>query len=117
MGLERTVDQKLSAEIADGAITNAKVAATAAIAHSKHGTGLVKATIIAGGAAGDHTVTGIRASDALVAALFVDFTDASETGSDITGEFSITGDNTINNVGGTDTSGGFLIVIYEDRSA
>lgn len=116
MGLERTVDQKLTGEIADGAVTDAKVASDAAIAHTKLGTGMVKATIIAGGAAGDHTVSGIRATDALVAVLFVDFTDASETGSDITGEFTISGDDTINNGGGTDTTGGFLIVIYEDRS-
>lgn len=33
---------------------------------------------------------------------------------DLTGEFSITGDNTINNAGGTDTTGAVLVVVYED---
>jgi len=115
--LYRTIDQKLTAEIADGAINNAKVASDAAIAHTKLGVGAVKATLIDGGAAGDHTVTGIKTDDTLVAVLFIDATDASETYSDLTSEFSITGDNTINNAGGTDTSGGGLVVIYEDRSA
>lgn len=117
MGLVRTVDQKLEAEIADGAITDAKVAAAAAIAHTKLGTGVLKATLIAGGAAGDHTVTGIRPADTLVAVLFVDATDASETYSDLTAEFTISADDTINNAGGTDTTGGGLVVIYEDRTA
>jgi hypothetical protein len=105
-----------TADIADGAITNAKVAAAAAIAHSKLGTGVIKSTIIAGGAAGDHTVTGIETGDSLVAVLFIDATDASETYSDLTGEFSISAADTINNAGGTDTTGGGVVVIYEDRT-
>lgn len=80
------------------------------------GAGIINQTIIAGAVAGDHTVTGIAVGDRLVSVLFTDFTDASETGSDLTAEFSITGVNTINNSGGTDTSGGFLIVTYEDRT-
>jgi len=147
MGLIRTIDQKLTAEIADSAITtakvadgaiseakvadgaiaqakiadgavnNAKVASDAAIAHTKLGTGMVKATVIAGGAAGDHTVTGISTSDSLVAVLYDDLADAGESLTDITSEFSITAADTINNAGGTDTTGGALIVVYEDRSA
>jgi hypothetical protein len=116
MGLIRTKDLVLTAEIADGAVTDAKVNAAAGIAATKLAAGAVKATIIAGGAAGNHTVTGIRVGDTLVCVLFVDFTDASETGSDITSEFTITGDDTINNAGGTDTTGGFLVVVYEDRT-
>jgi len=116
MGLERTIDRKLTDEIADGAITNAKVASDAAIAATKLGAGAVKATIIAGGAAGDHTVTGIAVGDSLVAVLHVDFTDVSETGADITSEFSISGASTINNTGGTATTGGFLVVVWEDRT-
>lgn len=77
-------------------------------------TAAVKTTIIAGGAAGDHTVAGIAVGDALRAVLHVDFTDASETGADITSEFTITGANTINNTGGTATTDGFLIVVWED---
>ncbi|RLC92155.1 MAG: hypothetical protein DRI39_08795 [Chloroflexi bacterium] len=76
--------------------------------------GGIQATVIDGGAAGDHTVTGIEVGDALRAVLFIDATDASEAYSDLTSEFSIAGADTINNTGGTDTSGGGLVVIYED---
>lgn len=69
-------------------------------------------TIVAGAAAGDVTVTGIKTRDKLISVLHVDFTDASETGQDLTSEFSITADDTINNGGGTATTGGFLIVAY-----
>jgi hypothetical protein len=34
--------------------------------------------------------------------------------SDLTGEFSITVADTINNGGGTDTTGSILVVVYED---
>jgi len=105
------------AKVADGFLQNAKVAADAAIAHSKLGVGTVRATLIAGGAAGDHTVSGIRVGDNLVAVLQIDATDASETYDDLTAEFSITGDDTINNAGGTNTTGSGLVVIYEDRTA
>ena len=105
-----------TAKLADGVVTNAKVAADAAIAHTKLGTGVLQSTIIAGGAAGNHTVTGIRVGDNLVAVLQIDATDATETYADLTAEFTITGDDTINNVGGTDTTGSGLVVIYEDRT-
>ena len=72
----------------------------------------VKTTIIAGGAAGAHTVTGIKVTDELVAVLHQDYTDASETGADITSEFSITAADTIDNTAGTATTGGFLVVTY-----
>ncbi|KKK47210.1 hypothetical protein LCGC14_3157480, partial [marine sediment metagenome] len=72
----------------------------------------VETTILAGGAAGNHTVTGIKTRDTLVSVLEVDFTDASETGADLTSEFTISAADTINNAAGTDTTGGFLIVTY-----
>ena len=72
----------------------------------------VKTTIIAGGAAGAHTVTGIKVRDILVSVLFVDFTDGSEAGADLSSEFSISAANTIDNTGGTDSTGGFLVVTY-----
>lgn len=72
----------------------------------------VKQTIIAGGAAGNHTVTGIKTRDTLVSVLHLDMTDASETGDDLTSEFTISAADTINNTGGTDSSGGFLVVAY-----
>jgi hypothetical protein len=114
VGLERTIDRKLTDEIADGAVTNAKVATDAAIAATKLGTGVVKATIIPGGGPGNRTVTGIAVGDALVAVLYVDFTDASEAGVNLTAQFSITAPNTI--AAGADASGGFLIVVWEDRT-
>ena len=69
-------------------------------------------TIIAGGSAGAHTVTGIATTDTLIGVIEMDFTDASETGADLLSEFSITGANTIDNTAGTDTTGGFLLVFY-----
>ncbi|MFQ5775856.1 MAG: hypothetical protein ACE5GS_15140 [Kiloniellaceae bacterium] len=72
----------------------------------------VKTTIIAGGVAGAHTVTGIKTRDSLVSVLHLDMTDASETGADLTAEFSISAANTIDNTAGTATTGGFLVVTY-----
>lgn len=69
-------------------------------------------TIIAGGAAGAHTVTGISTADSLVSVLHLDMTDASEAGADLTAEFSISAADTIDNTGGTATTGGFLVVTY-----
>lgn len=67
-----------------------------------------KYAMAAGGAAGAITVTGIRPEDELVAVLNV--TD----GGNLTSEFTITADNTIDNTGGTATTGDFLLVIYDD---
>lgn len=72
----------------------------------------IEQTIVAGGAAGNHTVTGIKTTDKLLAVIHLDMTDASETGDDVTSEFSITAADTINNTGGTDTTDGFLLVTY-----
>ncbi len=68
---------------------------------------------IDGGSAGDHTVTGILQTDELVSVLQVDI----DTGNvvdvvDLTSEFTISAANTINNTGGTDTTGDTLIVTY-----
>lgn len=70
-------------------------------------------TIIAGGSAGNHTVTGVQAEDQLdrvlhetTAGLIVD----------LTSEFTISADNTIENAGGTDTSSDSLIVEYTKKS-
>jgi len=72
----------------------------------------VRTTVVAGGSAGNHTVAGIKARDKLVSVIHMDFTDASETAVDRTAEFSVSADNVISNVGGTDTTGGFLLVTY-----
>lgn len=65
-------------------------------------------TRIDGGAAGTHTVTGIVTTDYLVAVIHVN------TGNVYTSEFTISGANEIDNTGGTDTTGDFLIVIWAD---
>lgn len=77
--------------------------------------GFLKVAVVAGGAAGDFTVTGISTTDQLVSVLYftgagTDITDLS----DLTGEFSISAADTINNTGGTATTGGKLVVIYFD---
>jgi len=110
--------------------------------------GAVRTAVIAGGAAGDHTVNGIEVGDALRAVIALDpahthpvpadtsgTTEVAEinasgylavgaggsvqsggaiASSDLTSEFSITGANTINNAGGTDTTGQVLLVVWED---
>lgn len=110
--------------------------------------GAVRTAIIAGGAAGDHTVTGIEVGDALRAVIALNpahthtipadtsgTTEVAEINAagnlavgaggnipsdgaiaptDLLGEFSITAADTINNAGGTDTTGQVLVVVYED---
>jgi hypothetical protein len=75
--------------------------------------GILKQALIAGGAAGAHTVTGIEANDELVSVLHY------STGAalaDLTSEFSITADDTIDNTGGTATTGDQLWVTWIDKS-
>jgi len=75
----------------------------------------LKMTVIAGGAAGNHTVTGIATEDHLVSVIHLDLGANGET--DLTSEFTISAANTINNTGGTDTSNDTLLVMYFDFSA
>lgn len=87
------------------------------------GTGLRTATI-AGGAAGNHMVPGILSTDRLVAVLRLDrdATAANIDLKDITSEF-VNGawatpplfDGLIRNVGGTNTTGDSLLVIWESQ--
>ena len=77
--------------------------------------GFLGKAVTSGGAAGDHTVTGINTGDELFLVLYVagagtDVTDIA----DLTGEFSITAADTINNTGGTATTGGKLLALYYD---
>ena len=71
-------------------------------------------TLVVGGAAGDHTVAGIAVGDDIV--WVGHFTTAAAIASlaDLTSEFTITAANTINNVGGTDTTNDQLMVIWQD---
>lgn len=74
-----------------------------------------KTAVIAGGSAGNLTVTGIATTDRLVSVTVLDrdSTAANITLADLTSEFSITATNTINNAGGTSTTGNALLVVYE----
>lgn len=69
---------------------------------------------LAGGAAGDHTVTGIKAGDYLVAVNAQNMTTGANT--DLLAEFAITADDTINNVGGTATTNQTLWVTWVSKS-
>ena len=69
----------------------------------------VNATI-AGAAAGDHTVTGIKTTDELVAVVHVD--DTTHAGTDKTSEYTISAADTINNTGGTASTGAHVVVAY-----
>lgn len=77
------------------------------------GEGTLVRAIVAGGSAGDFTVTGIQAEDELVSVLHE--TTAGNF-ADLTSEFSVTADNTINNDGGTATTSDSLIVEYRKKT-
>src|SRR5438046_2754800 len=65
----------------------------------------LKRALIAGGAAGNFTVTGIKTTDALSLVLrFIGAGTAITDVSDLTSEFTITTTNTINNTSGTATT-------------
>lgn len=74
--------------------------------------GPIVQTVISGGAAGNHTVTGIAVGDNLISVLHLDLGGNNET--DLTSEFTITATDTINNGGGTSTAADTLLVTYED---
>jgi len=98
--------------IQDGKVVTAHLAADS-VTKVKIGEQLVKAALVAGGAAGDFTVTGIATADNLVMVLH--YTTGAAL-ADLTSEFSITAANTINNDGGTATTSDQLVVIYQDNS-
>lgn len=76
-------------------------------------TGFIKQALIAGGAAGDHTVSGIKVGDELVSVLHY---TAGAALADLTSEFSISAADTINNATGTATTGDQLLVTWLDKS-
>ncbi len=71
--------------------------------------GLITQTLIAGSTAGAHTVTGIATTDTLVAVIH----NTAGALVDLTGEFTISGADTIDNTSGTDTSSDQLLVLYQ----
>jgi hypothetical protein len=77
----------------------------------------LKIGVIAGGSAGNFTVTGIKTTDALVSVLRLVAAATTMTNiTDLTGEFSITATNTINNTSGTSTTADKLLVIWIAKS-
>lgn len=65
--------------------------------------------LVTGGAAGNFTVAGIRTQDILES---VQFISATFVCTDLTAQFTISAANTINNTGGTASTGGCLLVIW-----
>ncbi len=71
----------------------------------------LKYALIAGGAAGNLTVTGIKTTDSLRLVLyFIGAGTAVTDVSNLTSEFTISATNTINNTGGTASTGKLLVV-------
>ena len=70
---------------------------------------------VAGGAAGDISVAGIKVHDTLigVARLDRDATAANINLTTLNAEFTVTADDTINNTGGTNTTGDALLVFWQ----
>ncbi len=71
--------------------------------------------------AGNHTLTGIRPEDALISVVGVKLTlgeaapnTVAFTFVDLTSEFTISADNTLNNTGGTSLADTFCIVCYHN---
>lgn len=74
-----------------------------------------KMALITGGAAGDHTVTGILAGDELLAV--VESATSTAVLTDRSAEFSVGADDTINNDGGTATTDDTLVVLWRTPAA
>lgn len=75
----------------------------------------LKNAVVAGATAGDITVTGVAVGDQLVAVVrFIGAGVAVTDVTSLTAEFTITGTNTINNTGGTNTTGDKLEVWWVD---
>lgn len=75
-------------------------------------------SFIAGGAAGNLTVTGISLDDKIIQVIHIALSEGApntfDAPADLTSEFSITAANTINNTGGTATTDGLVIVEWYD---
>lgn len=73
---------------------------------------------VAGGSAGDFTITGIKVGDSLMSVMgfiLVEGGPNALTILNLTSEFTITADGTINNDGGTTSAAGMLFVVYADN--
>ena len=82
------------------------------------GAGQIKSAVVAGAAAGNVTVSGISTLDELVSVIHCTAGGAVDGDfADLTSQFTISATNTINNTGGTSTSGNKLIVLYRKRTS
>jgi hypothetical protein len=73
----------------------------------------VKIEVIAGGSAGNLTVSGIKTTDTLVSVLRLVGAATTMTNiTDLTSEFTISATNTINNTSGTATTADKLLVVW-----
>lgn len=72
----------------------------------------IRTRSVAGAVAGDLVVTGINLGDKLISVQLV-----SGAGANLVDEFTITADDTINNVGGTSTAAGVVLVVWETMAS
>lgn len=78
-----------------------------------HFTGLpIGAALVDGAAAGDVTVTGIEAQDKILAVYSLESASDVLSTANLTSEFSVSEDDTINNTGGTSSADGALMVLW-----
>lgn len=81
------------------------------------GTPRLRQAVLTGGAAGDFTISGITLADTLIGVTrFIGAGVAVTDVTDLTAEFTITAENTINNGGGTNTTGSKLLVLWLDAA-
>ena len=72
----------------------------------------IRQKALVGGAAGNLTITGIRVGDQLVSVISCNTGAANNGYADLTSEFTITADNTINNTGGTSSATYGVVVTW-----
>lgn len=86
------------------------------MSNTTHLTSSQTIAMVDGGAAGDITVTGIESQDELVSVTHLSSATNVLSTEDLTDEFSVTADDTINNTGGTSTADGALLVVWNKKS-
>lgn len=73
----------------------------------------IRTTPVQGGTAGNLTLAGITTDDRVISVHSMNYTTGACA--DLTSEFSIASDDTINNTGGTATTGAIVLVVWYDR--
>ena len=92
--------------------------AAGSVAATQLAGGFAKHALVAGGAAGDIAVSAIKVGDELNEVIqFIGAGTAVTDVADLTSQFSITADGTINNTGGTASSGDKLLVRWTKKTA